>query len=120
MIEATLAVIGVFGTILATWLTLRSQANQDALEHGVAMAELQEQIRQALLREIHEELEREKEKRKELEARVEHLEKENQMLVVEREARIRLEERGRALEARVQALEAENADLKRRLTAQEK
>lgn len=113
--EFIIAALTVAGTILGTVLTLRSQARRDTLGHDVEMAKLQEDIRQALLAELHDELDRERIKRRELEQRVDVLEAENRLLEMEREKRIELERKSTALELRVQALERENTELKRLL-----
>lgn len=115
--EIVIAVLTIAGTILGTVLTLRSQARKDSLGHDVEMAKLQEEIRQALLEELHNELARERGKRVELEARVSVLEEENRMLVYERQKRIELERLTAELRLRVTALEAENRALKKRLSS---
>lgn len=124
--DVLVAVLGVATVVVGGWFALRSQdlrdkkakaeeAENERKAFDLEMIQIQERVRQSLMAELHDELDRERIKRRELEQRVDVLEAENRLLEMEREKRIELERKSTALELRVQALERENAELKRLL-----
>ena len=102
--EFWIAALTVAGTIVATIITLRSQTRRDVSATDMDSRRLYEEIRQSLMAELHQELQRERLLRAELEARIDALEMENRAL----------EESRLVMSQRIEALEHENEALRQR------